>query len=166
MNNKELVLVRQPDGKWAVEAPAQQDHAGHALARDPRTLSASGGGIASMEIAGIPIGEAAIGGIAALVVTELVSGFMANQTAMPKWLGKGLAAWALVSFGGRFLPGDSAKIGAAFIAFDALRDLVPIDKQIAGFFKKDDKAPPAETSARAASNGHNPALSRLGTTNI
>lgn len=87
-------------------------------------------GITGLEVAGVPLGAAAVGGGAAVLVSGLMDRFLPQVTGMT---GKLLAAWAVVQFGSRFLGKDAAKYAALFLAWDAVAEPVErIISQITG----------------------------------
>jgi hypothetical protein len=88
----------------------------------------------SFEADGVPIEDALIGGFGAVIVLELLQGVLGSglfggiglQTG--QLLVKGLASWALANFGPNVgMSKSAATLGAGFIAFDALRQLIPLD---------------------------------------
>lgn len=76
----------------------------------------------------IPVGEAALGGFVAIFASELVDGFLKNQSVQVKGLVKLGAAGASVAFGKRILGSTGSKVVALLLTFDAIRDLTPLDK--------------------------------------
>jgi hypothetical protein len=92
--------------------------------------------IAKMEIMGLPIGQAAVGGFVAVFATELVDGFLAAQSSYVRGAAKLVAAYAASKWGKKipFVSSEGAKAVALLVTFDAIRDLIPIDtyaKQLA-----------------------------------
>lgn len=84
-------------------------------------------GIMDFEFQGIPVGQAAVGGFAAIVVSELIDGFASDMKEWQRGLIKlGVAAVA-AKWGGRILGSTGSKAVALLLAFDAIRDLSPID---------------------------------------
>ena len=84
-------------------------------------------GIMDFEFQGIPIGQAAVGGFAAIFASELVDGFMADRVAWQRGLVKLAVAGIAAKWGKRILGSTGAKTVALLLAFDAVRDLSPID---------------------------------------
>jgi len=98
---------------------------------DPEApLEAKGffGDIMDFEIQGIPVGQAAIGGFAAIFASELVDGFMADSVVWQRGLVKLAIAGIAVRWGTRFLGNTGAKTVALLLTFDAIRDLSPLDR--------------------------------------
>lgn len=83
--------------------------------------------ITNMEVWGIPVGQAAAGGFIAVLATELVDGFMSTKSVQMRGAVKLIAAGAIVKFGGKYIGSTAGKAVALLMAFDALRDLTPID---------------------------------------
>jgi hypothetical protein len=84
-------------------------------------------GIMSFEIQGIPVGQAAVGGFAAIVLSELIDGFASDMKDWQRGLIKlGVAAIA-AKWGGRILGSTGSKAVALLLTFDAIRDFTPID---------------------------------------
>ena len=122
-------------------------------------------GLTKIEIAGIPVGQALIGGSVALLVSELVDGIIGG--AIKDKLGvtwgpaiiKGGSAWAAK----RWLPGvigaKAADTAALFLAWEAIRSLIPIDTWISGLFKKKEEATTSSSASHSSEspsggNGH------------
>lgn len=85
------------------------------------------GGLASFELQGLPIGQAAVGGFVAVMATELIDGFLAKQNNLLRAGAKGLVALGAMRYGTRVLGSVGAKAVALFVLYDALRDVVPFD---------------------------------------
>lgn len=83
--------------------------------------------IMSFEVWGVPVGQAAVGGFVAIFASELIDGFMANQQPWQRGLVKLGAAGIAGMWGKRLLGSTGSKAVALLLAFDALRDLSPID---------------------------------------
>lgn len=86
------------------------------------------GGITSMEVWDIPIGQALVGGFVAIVATELVDGFLANQSNQVRGLVKLVGAGVAVKWGKRFLGSTGSKAVALLLAYDGIRSLIPLDE--------------------------------------
>ena len=86
-------------------------------------------GIKKMEIFDIPVAQVLGGGFVAIVASELVDGFLLAQTKQVKGIVKGIGAIGFAKFG-RKIPvvGGMAGTIALLLAFDAARDLLPIDE--------------------------------------
>jgi hypothetical protein len=83
--------------------------------------------IMNFEFQGIPVGQAAVGGFAAIFASELVDGFMADMQPWQRGLVKIAVAGVSLKFGKRFLGSTGSKAVALLLTFDAIRDLSPID---------------------------------------
>lgn len=85
-------------------------------------------GITKMEVWDIPVGKALVGGFSAVVVSELVDGFLAAQSNTIRGVVKLVAAGAAVKWGGRLLGKTGAGALAILLAYDGIRQLLPIDE--------------------------------------
>lgn len=85
------------------------------------------GDLLTFEFNGIPIGQAAVGGFAAIFASELVDGFAAQMSDWQRGLIKIGVAWASVKWGKKLLGNTGSKAIALLLTFDALRDLSPLD---------------------------------------
>lgn len=83
--------------------------------------------IMNFQVWGIPVGGAVLGGFIAVLATELIDGFMANQKPWQRGLVKLAVAGVAGKWGKRFLGDTGSKAVAILVAFDAIRDLTPID---------------------------------------
>ena len=83
--------------------------------------------IMSFEVWNIPVGQAAVGGFVAIFASEIIDGFMANQQPWQRGLVKLGAAGVAGMWGKRLLGSTGSKAVALLLAFDAIRDLSPID---------------------------------------
>jgi len=81
----------------------------------------------SFEMWGVPVGQAVGGGFIAIFASELIDGFMKNQQPWQRGLVKLGAAGIAGMWGKRFLGSTGSKAVALLLAFDAIRDLSPID---------------------------------------
>lgn len=125
-------------------------------------LEASGvagtvGQVSGFEVWGIPVGQAAVGGFIAVMATELVDGFMSTQSVQMRGAVKLVTAGALVKWGGKFIGSTTGKAVALLMAFDAIRDLTPIDSWAANLASKVTKKTPAAGLADKAAR-RNPAM--------
>ncbi len=100
------------------------------------------GGLAEVQIMGIPLGQAAIGGGIALLISELVDGIIGGavtdrlgETWGPALI-KGGSAWAVKQWLPGVIGAKAADTAALFLAWEAIRSLVPIDEWIKDLFKK------------------------------
>ncbi len=132
---KTLELVWK-DGRYQVagEQPADKPGKEIHLAQGAGVL----GGIDRIEVLGIPVGRAVIGGTSALLVGEVLDGLFpadprnkddSNRRSLIKFL----AAWALAQFGPKLMGKEAATLGAGLLAFEAARDLLPIDDLVGKF---------------------------------
>lgn len=98
---------------------------------DPVAKMEQGGaleGITKLEVWDIPIGKAIVGGFSAVVVSELIDGFLAAQSTMTQGLVKLAAAGASVKWLSRFLGATGAGAMALLLAYDGIRSMLPIDE--------------------------------------
>ena len=109
------------------------------------------GGLAEVEIMGIPLGQAAIGGGIALLISELVDGIIGGavtdrlgETWGPALI-KGGSAWAVKQWGAGVIGAKAADTAALFLAWEAIRSLVPIDEWIEDLFKKKEEEEESES---------------------
>lgn len=99
-------------------------------------------GVMRTEIMGIPIGQALVGGGVALAVAELVDGLIGatvREKVGGRWaeaLLKGGTAWAVKSWGPGIIGAGAADTAALFLAWEAIRSIIPIDEWISGVFKR------------------------------
>ena len=94
--------------------------------------------ITDIEVFGMPLGQAAVGGGIALFATELIDAFITappEGVPMTRVLVKGVAGFAMVQFLSGPLGPDAAKVAAMFLGFSLLRDLLPIDQWIRNLVK-------------------------------
>ena len=75
----------------------------------------------------VPIGQAVIGGFGAVFATELIDGFMASSEPWKKGMVKLVLAGVSVKFLKKFLGEKGSQGVAILLAFDGVRDLLPID---------------------------------------
>ena len=129
------------------------------------------GGLAEVEIMGIPLGQAAIGGGIALLISELVDGIIGGtvtdrlgETWGPALI-KGGSAWAVKQWLPGVIGAKAADTAALFLAWEAIRSLVPIDEWIEGLFKKKEEeeseskgssSPSHSSESSTGGNGHQP----------
>ncbi len=85
-------------------------------------------GITSLKVWDIPLGQAAVGGFVAVVASELIDGFLANQGATTRGLVKLVGAGATIKWGRGLLGNTGAAAVALLLAYDGLRSLLPIDE--------------------------------------
>jgi hypothetical protein len=111
--------------------------------------------ITQVEVFGMPLGQAAVGGGIALFASELIDAFItkpATGIPMTRVLVKGVAGFAMVQFLSGPLGSDAAKVAAMFLGFSLLRDLLPIDDWI-GNLVKGIKGKESSTSSSSSSGG-------------
>lgn len=85
-------------------------------------------GITEFEVWDVPVGKALFGGFVAVVGSELVDGFLANQGDMVIGLVKLAGAGAIVKWGSRLLGKGVATAVALLLAYDGIRHILPIDQ--------------------------------------
>jgi len=85
-------------------------------------------GISRMKVWDIPLGQALVGGFTSVVVSELVDGFLATQSNTIKGVVKLVAAGVAIKWGGRLLGKTGAGALAILLAYDGIRQLLPIDE--------------------------------------
>ncbi len=73
----------------------------------------------------IPVGQAFLGGFAAVFVTELIDGAMVTKSAMWRGVVKLILAGVTVKFGKKFLGSTGGNTVALLLTFDAIKDLLP-----------------------------------------
>lgn len=95
-------------------------------------------GIANMQVFGLPLGQAVVGGFVAVFATELVDGLMSKQKAYVRGAVKLGAAWAINKWGKKipFMGEGGVKAVALLLTFDAIRDFIPIDTYAQGIAAK------------------------------
>ena len=98
-----------------------------------KTAKAEDSGIAAavnkvtdFEFQGIPIGAAVVGGAVAVFATEVIDGFMHNQSAQVRGMVKLAGAAGVMMIGKKFIGTKAAGAVALLMAFDAIKnDLLP-----------------------------------------
>lgn len=83
--------------------------------------------ITDLKVWDIPVGEAAIGGFAAVFASELIDGFLINQSDQIKGVIKLVGAGAAVKWGGKVFGSTGSKALAILLAYDGIRSVLPID---------------------------------------
>lgn len=87
--------------------------------------------IRDIDIAGIPIGAAALGGGSALVLAELTDGILVPRIpTVPVVAIKAGETYAMHKWGGKVVGADGARIATLFLGYDTLRTLVPMEKWV------------------------------------
>tara|TARA_R110000744_G_scaffold94879_1_gene183461 strand:- start:232 stop:717 length:486 start_codon:yes stop_codon:yes gene_type:complete len=147
----------------------QFDDNGTLVSEKPKTKSSNDsfqaeqglGGLNKLKIGSgknsIPLGESLLGGGASILTSELIDGIV------PSNLGGGYAGPIIRLVAGIFVLNmmkpiigqGSSDIGKAFITFDSIRDLIPVDNFISGItgnLKMNAGNPPVPVSAYAGSN--------------
>lgn len=84
--------------------------------------------VAKMEFWDIPVGQALIGGFSAVFASELVDGFFATQQPMTLGVIKLAGAGILAKWGGRLLGSTGSKAAAIILAYDGVRQIIPLDE--------------------------------------
>lgn len=90
-------------------------------------------GFVEMEVVGIPVGAAIVGGVVAGFTDGILSLIPIKA---PGILARGLAAWALVRWGSRWIGEKAAKTGALFITYDAVQELFDFRGMVRGLFTR------------------------------
>ena len=85
-------------------------------------------GISKMQVWDIPIGQALVGGFSAVFASELIDGFLVAQSSMIKGVIKLAGAGVAVKWGGRLLGKTGAMALAIILAYDGMRQILPIDE--------------------------------------
>lgn len=125
------------------------------------------GGIEGIEVFGVPVGQALAGGTIALLASELVDGVIGGTNLPGNDNVTGglvkLAAGAVIaqSLGG-FIGRSAANTAATFIAFDAMREILPLDnliRDLLGAFGGGGNGSAAQRAAPAAQGALNGAVS-------
>ncbi|MBN1370171.1 MAG: hypothetical protein JW954_08060 [Dehalococcoidaceae bacterium] len=89
------------------------------------------GGLARLEIFGVPVGSALGGGTVALLTSEILEAALPdNSSNITRGLLKLLAGGAMVQFMSGLVGKGLSRTAATFLAFDATRDLIPLDQWI------------------------------------
>ena len=113
-----LDLVRREDGNWTFTMPevADMEKAG--------MLDS----VESNKVLGIPLGDAVVGGGLALILSDLVTAVL-NPTSLgvPAGATQLVLAWLVANYGKKWLGQSTANLSAAFLAFEGIRDIIPID---------------------------------------
>ena len=82
--------------------------------------------VTDFEFQGIPIGAAVVGGVVAVFATEVIDGFMHNQSAQVRGVVKLAGAAGVMMIGKKFIGTKAAGAVALLLAFDAIKnDLLP-----------------------------------------
>ena len=82
--------------------------------------------VTDFEFQGIPIGAAVVGGAVAVFATEVIDGFMHNQSAQVRGMVKLAGAAGVMMIGKKFIGTKAAGAVALLMAFDAIKnDLLP-----------------------------------------
>lgn len=79
------------------------------------------------EVMNVPVGQAILGGFTAVMTTEIIDGFLITQTPLVTGGVKLVAAAIAGGFGKQLLGKTGATAAALLIAFDGVRDILPID---------------------------------------
>lgn len=84
--------------------------------------------IREVEILGIPLGEAVLGGGSALIVAELTDAIVTPRLPnVPVAAVKGAEAFIMSRWGHRVFGAGGARIATMFLTYEAVRALIPID---------------------------------------
>jgi len=116
MEGKITTKVEDPEPKVEVEEDAELEK-GKAMDQ-----------VTGMKVWDIPVGQALVGGFSAVCVSELVDGFLRNQQSMTLGIVKLVGAGALAKWGKRLLGDTGSKAAAIILAYDGMRQIIPIDE--------------------------------------
>ncbi len=129
----DVILKRNADGSYGPEAaPA-------AGAGAPQTMQLASGGLGDIfktEVAGIPIVQAGAGVALAVLLSEVVGGMFPDDPVKKvdnKWQRAGLqgiAAYIAIKYGPKYVGKDAAAAFGLFLAGQAAREALPIDKKM------------------------------------
>ena len=87
--------------------------------------------ISEITILDMPIGDAALGGASALLVSELTDAFVVGRIpTVPVVAIKAAEAFVMSKYGHKLIGTQGARMGALFLTWEAIRALVPIDTWI------------------------------------
>jgi len=119
------------DFREAIPKPKDEKQDEKADVEEAKALS----GVTGMELFGLPIGKALIGGASAVAVGELVdmlaARFMPNGGTWMSAITKGGAAWLVSSRWVTNIIGKPAgTVAAVLLTSDAIRDIIPFDEWI------------------------------------
>lgn len=93
--------------------------------------------ITDVEIAGIPIGAAALGGVSALVLAEVTDAILVHRIpTVPVLAIKGGEVYAMHRWGHKVFGAGGARIATYFLGYDFLRTLVPMETWIRNLVAK------------------------------
>lgn len=87
------------------------------------------GGIENIQVFGIPVGTALLGGTTAFLVSEILDGVI-DQGSTTAGLVKLAASGAIIPVFGGMFGREATRSAAMFLAYDAFRNLLPIDDWI------------------------------------
>lgn len=112
------ILVKPEDIKTAAELEAENK---------AKLEQGAVGAITRFEVWDIPVGQAVIGGFAAVFASELIDGFLVRQADWMKGLIKLAGAGAAIKWGPRAFGKTGAYAVGLLLAYDGIRSLIPID---------------------------------------
>ncbi len=93
--------------------------------------------IQDIDIAGIPIGAAALGGGSALILSELTDGLLVPRIpTVPVVAIKAGETYAMHRWGHKAIGAGGARVATLFLGYDTLRTLIPIEKTIKDIIAK------------------------------
>lgn len=93
--------------------------------------------ITDVEIMGIPIGAAALGGASALVLAEVTDAILVHRIpTVPVLFIKGGEVYAMHRWGHKVFGAGGARIATYFLGYDFLRTLVPMETWIRDLIAK------------------------------
>ncbi len=109
-----------------IPAAKEEKETEEEAALEDSKVSTSISKITDFQVAGVPIGGAVVGGFAAIFATELVDGYLKNQSTMVRGLVKLAAAGVVIKFGKKYLGSSLCNTFALLVAFDGLKnDIMP-----------------------------------------
>jgi len=118
-------------------------------------------GLLEVQIMGMPLGKACVGGGVALRGSELGDGLVApriedmlGKTWGPAVL-KGGTAWAVKQWGPGLVGKEAADIATLFLVWEAVRSLIPIDEWIKKLFAKKEESTSTSSQTSGATSGGN-----------
>lgn len=92
-------------------------------------------GLSRFEVAGIPVGAAATGALAAGLFDGLVGLVQGVAPQVPSWAMKAVGAWAAIQWGPRLLGSTAAQTAGLFLAYDSIQELINLRGLISGLFQ-------------------------------
>jgi hypothetical protein len=131
MNKQTLQLTRGDDGVYRAALLPDETHGENP--GDQAKMEKAGilDGMTAFKVGGVQIGEAVVGGASALIVGELTDAFInPAKWGIPAGAVKLIEAWMMVNYGKKVLGVSTANMAGMFLAFDGIRDIVPLETWI------------------------------------